>query len=134
MNKERRKHLRLDLIQEICGWSIVGSPKKMPNRINNISIEGIFIESESTPSGTIEISLTLPGDLGHLDITGNIIWRRWATLKKGNKPLGFAVKLNHTPSTRTIMEAFCTFLRNKQIVTVSKRIIDEFFGSPKDSI
>jgi Tfp pilus assembly protein PilZ len=131
MNKERRKSYRMELLSEACGWSIVGSPKKTPNKIINISTEGMFVESESNPQGELEIVLTLPGDLGNLDIKGTVVWRRWAVTKKNKEPLGFAVKFIHNPNTKKVMDAFYTYLRNKQIMTVSNRIIEEFFGDNK---
>lgn len=129
MNKERRNKYRIELIQEICEWSKIGAQLKTTERICNLSPEGMFIESAANPNPqeVIELSLTLPGDLGNLDLKGVIIWRRWANKKKDKAPLGFAVKFLHSDNTKPIIEALYSYLKNKQIITVSKRIIEEFF-------
>ena len=133
MNKERRKEYRIVLLSEEVGWSYINVISKTHDKLIDISSEGAFIESKLLPKSkdVLEIVFVLPGNLGHLKIKGVIVWCRWTKLKKSNLPLGFAVKLIHTEDSLKIMKAYVTYLRNKQIILVSKRIQDEFFGNGK---
>ena len=133
MIKEQRKEFRIVLLSEEVGWSYANVTSKTPSRLVDFSSEGVFIESKLLPKAkdVLEIVFLLPGDLGTLDIQGIVVWRRWAKRKKSNLPLGFAVKLIHNPNTLKVMRAYVTYLRNKQIMTVSKRIQEEFFGDGK---
>ena len=132
MNKERRSQIRIDLISEFCLWSSANASIQTEDKITNFSTKGMFIESttQPKPKEILDIFLTLPGDLGNLSIQGTVVWKRWVVTKKTKDPLGFAVEFIHTQSTRPIIEALYTYLRNKQIITVSKRIIEEFFTGP----
>jgi len=133
MIKEKRTEYRIVLLSEEVGWSYIGVVSKTQDKLVNVTSEGIFIESKLLPQSKdiLEIVFLLPGNLGNLRVKGIVEWRRWAKLKKSELPLGFAVKLVHTEDSLKIMKAYVIYLKNKQIITVSKRIIDEFFGDGK---
>jgi hypothetical protein len=76
------------------------------------------------------LKLNLPGDLGSLQVTASVVRVKWAaTRKAGKDSLGMGVRFEEvSPNIKKILDAFVVYLRNKQIITVSKRIIEEFFG------
>ena len=130
MKKERRKEIRVDLISEHCVWSNRDIPQQSTNLIN-ISKSGAFLESNSLPKigDVVCIKLLLPSDLGILEIPGKVKWRRWASIKSKQLPIGFGIEFMFDYiKTEKILEAYCTYLRNKQIIKVSQRIIDAFFA------
>lgn len=131
MIKERRKELRIALLNEFIGWAPIDKLLKLSNaKISDISKSGVFIESkEQLHIGEIvELYITLPKDLGIMNLKGEVTWRRWATTKKSGLPIGFGVSIKHdNPKFEKIMESYTIYLRNKQIIEVSKRIIEEFF-------
>lgn len=126
--KERRKNIRIPLLGETCTW--VSGEASITSQISNISNDGMFIKSDKMPEQKeIDIRIALPGDLGVFEVPGKVVRKQWAALKKKSTELGFAVKFEIVQDNhQKIMDSYCIYLRNKQIITVSKRIIEEFFS------
>lgn len=127
--KERRKHMRIPLISERCIW-FDDQGRLSETDVLEISGGGAFIRSDHMPKAKekIIVRFSLPGDLGHLNLTGIVVWKRWA-IRKGSKALkGFAVQFtDNKQSYLKILDAYCIYLRNRQIIKVSKRIMEYFF-------
>lgn len=101
-------------------------------RVVDIAKGGCFLEAKQflKPNTDVVLSFLLPGDLGALTINGKVRWVRWATKGDSKEPLGMAIMFDEmSPGIKKIFEAYLVYLRNKQIITVSKRIIEEFFGN-----
>ena len=77
------------------------------------------------------MNIQLPGDLGVLSLDGEVVRVNWAINRKKNREaMGMGVRFDNLNSgTKKILDAYVVYLRNKQIINVSKRIIEEFFGS-----
>lgn len=137
MNKERRKNIRVPLILETCKWSSNEESFNNSYEMKNISNDGMFIKSDTLPSSSDEISIlfTLPGEIGQLKMKGKIVRIRWIATKKIEESKGFGIQfIEDEPKIMKILDAYVTYLRNRQIIQVSKKIIAEFFGnkeSPK---
>lgn len=125
--KERRKDIRVDLLNEQARVNA-----KLVN-IKNICQSGLFFVDamEAFRVGdVVYIELDLPGDLGYVQIEAKIVQAKWAEKDIANR--GFGVQfINVAANIHKIIEAYCVYLRNKQIIMVSKRIIEEFFGPRK---
>lgn len=133
MSKERRKDIRVNIISEAI--SVETTEWKRTLEYTDIGKHGVFIKSTELPKSesVVLLKFQLPGQLGDLTVTGRVIRINWTVDKKRNKPhLGFAVEfLDMSDSSRRILDAFIVYMRNKQIINVSKRIIEEFFGSQR---
>lgn len=101
--------------------------------VHNISATGIFIKTATfLKSGeAVLIEIHLPSNLGILAIQSEVVWIKWAKSKKDLHPTGMALKFHTSKPQQQIMDAYVTYVRNKQIIEVSKRIVEEFFGSNK---
>lgn len=135
MIKERRKDIRVPLLKETVTWTRHGKMFNLKtDTVIDISINGLFIQSNDQPDigEVVQIFVKLPGDLGALDLSAKVKWRRWATSKKNPMPIGFGVNIEYdNPKIEKIMNSYVVYMRNKQIITVSKRIIEEYFGTRK---
>lgn len=139
--KDKRSHIRIPLLSESVSFEYIPTDGakviKEVCGMADISNSGCFIKTIANvkPKSFITVNLTLPGDLGVMQVKGKVIWRRWA-IKKGSKSqdLGMGVAFTDvSPTIQKVLDAYCVYLRNKQIITVSKRIIEEFFG-PKEPL
>lgn len=122
-SKEKRKNIRIPLLSEHVEINSI------PEFVMNITTSGAFIKTKNLkkPREVIDIIITLPGDLGNMKVQG--IVRRVVWTAKPEDAIGYGVEfVNMISSTQKIMDAYVVYLRNKQIITVSKRIIEEFFG------
>jgi len=130
VNKEKRSKIRIPLLVEACYWTSTTVTGESCS-ITDITSDGVFIKSSKFPviGEDIRVKFVLPKDLGILELTGTVKWKRW-TLKKGStESLGFGIKFTFdVPSHKAIMEAYCTYLKNKQIIQVTKRLMEEFFN------
>lgn len=127
MNKERRKDMRLVLVYEtvnIFDSNGIGYFRKL----RDISMGGAYIEDIALkPNEYANISIDLPGDLGKFPINFKVKRVDWAKTKKRKQ--GIAVEFcDMSESNKNILSSYITYMRNRQIVSVSKRIIEEFFG------
>lgn len=129
--KEKRKHMRFALLSEAIEFYTVDGWKTF--KMDNISEAGAFLESDTYLTKHDEprdVYLQLPGDLGKLMIQGKVNRVNWVANKKKELKKGFAIEfIVDNVGHQKIIDAYVTYLRNKQIITVSKRIIEEFFGS-----
>jgi Tfp pilus assembly protein PilZ len=137
MNKEKRKDIRIPLLTESVYWSKqIDTLSLITSKMTDISKNGLFIESNEYPiiGEIVKVCFKLPSDLGVLPLNAKVTWRRWASSKKNKLPIGFGVNIIHEdPKLEQIMDKYVIYLRNKQIILVSKRIIEEFFGQkPND--
>lgn len=130
-NKDKRAGIRIPLLAEKIHYVV--NDAKLEADIGDITNEGVFLKTNDIlrPRTKLSIHIILPGDLGHLNIEGEVVRVNWAINRKKNKDsLGMGVRFdNLTPGTKKILDAYVVYLRNKQIINVSKRIIEEFFGS-----
>lgn len=130
-NKEKRAGIRIPLLAEKISY-FLGEEKKDAD-IGDITNEGVFLKTSHIlpPRTPLNIQILLPGDLGHLNIEGTVVRVNWTVSRKKNREsMGMGVRFeNLNPGTKKILDAYVVYLRNKQIINVSKRIIEEFFGS-----
>jgi Tfp pilus assembly protein PilZ len=135
MTKERRKDIRIPLLRESITWTRHGKLFNLKtDKVTDMSVNGMFIESEVQPDigEVVQIFVKLPGELGALDLSAKVKWRRWATSKKNPRPIGFGVNIGYdNPKIEKIMSSYLVYMRNKQIIEVSKRIVEEYFGRSK---
>lgn len=132
MTKERRTDIRIPLLAESMAWAYEDAIKEVKTcKMTDISKNGVFIECSEYPEAgeVIQLYFQLPKELGILSLKAKVEWRRWAVTKKSKLATGFGVSIIHTdPKIDKIMESYAIYLRNKQIILVSKRIIEEFFS------
>ena len=126
--KEKRNGIRVPLLNESVDCYINGLWTH--NKLYDITPNGAFIESEILPAhkDIIELAFILPGELGRFHIQAEVVRINWTKNKKNVQNKGFGVKFIKNTNADRILDSYVTYLRNKQIITVSKRIIEEFFG------
>ena len=130
--KERRSTIRVPILSESCTWNSEYILAKTESSIANLSHVGMFIDSKTQPNvkDLVQVTLKLPGDMGDLNINGRVIRKRWAVTKKSKLSTGFAIKFeSNNPKIEEVMKSYSIYMRNKQIIQVSTRIIQEFFGA-----
>jgi hypothetical protein len=132
-DKDKRSDIRIPLLSETVAISSDFYFDRLD--VADICSGGIFVKIKEPnqflkAKTKVKIIFTLPGDLGDLDLTGEVCRVNWMLSKKKNiTVLGMAIKFDPMDAGRKkIMDAYRIYLRNKQIITVSKRIIEEFFG------
>lgn len=130
-SKDKRAGIRIPLLSERIGY-FWGEEKREAD-IGDITNEGVFLRTTEIlpPKTPLMIHILLPGDLGHLNVEGRVVRVNWTVNRKKNREsMGMGVRFeNLNPGTKKILDAYVVYLRNKQIINVSKRIIEEFFGS-----
>jgi Tfp pilus assembly protein PilZ len=130
-SKDKRAGIRIPLLSERVTYFVNGVEKTAD--ITDITADGLFLKtSEILPPRTnVLLQLHLPGDLGSLQVNAQVIRVNWVqNRKKGRETLGMGVRFEDVQANiKKIIDAYVVYLRNKQIITVSKRIIEEFFGS-----
>lgn len=129
-SKDKRAGIRIPLLSERAIYTIEGADLEAD--IGDITNEGLFLKTDKilAPKTKVSLKLNLPGDLGSLQVNATVVRVNWAaTRKRGRDQLGMGVRFEEvTPNIKKILDAFVVYLRNKQIISVSKRIIEEFFG------
>jgi c-di-GMP-binding flagellar brake protein YcgR len=137
-SKDKRNGIRVPLLSEQVSFSYDSTSEKV--EIADITTEGVFVKTETLlkPRQKVTVQLTLPGDLGNIEVDASVVRINWAlNKKKDKKHLGMGLRFEDvSDNIKKILDAYVVYLRNKQIITVSKRIIEEFFGSngPKKTI
>jgi c-di-GMP-binding flagellar brake protein YcgR len=130
-SKEKRSEIRVPLLSEKISYFVDG--REFTADIADITTDGIFLRSNEVlkPRTFVKVQLTLPGDLGVLEVAGHVVRVNWSLSKKHKKDhLGMGIRFeNLSENIKKILDAYVVYLRNKQIITVSKRIIEEFFGN-----
>lgn len=133
--KDKRGDIRIPLLLEkVRVFTHFGQEEVFDEILEmaDVAKGGAFFRSDKLlkPDVTVQVTLLLPGDLGALPLDGRVIRVAWMiNKKKCITHKGFAVKFAPmTPGVDKIWDAYRIYLRNKQIITVSKRIIEEFFG------
>jgi Tfp pilus assembly protein PilZ len=129
--KEKRTGIRIPLLSEEIKYHFSGNEKLAV--VGDITADGVFLKTSEIlpPRSEVTLQIQLPGDLGELKVQGKVVRVNWAVQRKKHKEnLGFGVRFETlTEGTRKILDAYVVYLRNKQIISVSKKIIEEFFGS-----
>jgi hypothetical protein len=129
--KDKRTGIRIPLLSERVSFIAEGARTEAD--VGDITPDGAFLKTEKIlrPKTPITLNVQLPGDLGLLSLDGEVVRVNWAVNRKKNKEnLGMGVRFDKLNSgTKKILDAYVVYLRNKQIINVSKRIIEEFFGS-----
>lgn len=129
--KERRKEIRIPLLSEKCNWKLVDGIETFESKLIDFSASGAFIHSiiPIPIKAEILIHFKLPGDMGWLPVYGKVMWQRWYVKKKSKFETGIGVKFIDVDEVhQKILDSFATFLRNRQIIAVSAKIVEEFFG------
>ena len=129
MKKEKRQHYRYLLSDLLC---VTASNRDGMFSIHDISMGGAFLlqgpsQFVYAPKVDLTVRLQLPGSLKFLEIPGQVIRVRWHGLQKG-----FAVRWD--PMDRKLEEtlkAWISYQKNMQIIKVSRKIIEDFYGAPK---
>jgi len=129
--KDKRAGIRIPLLSEKLRYFIKDAV--LEAEVGDITNEGVFLKTTQilSPKTPLSIQFQLPGDLGVLNVKGSVVRVNWTVnRKRGKDQLGFGVKFEDlNESTKKILDAYVVYLRNKQIISVSKRIIEEFFGA-----
>lgn len=133
MVKEKRKTLRVPLLSEYVSLRQQEENFSFSIRakVRDINTLGFFAETDTKldPNLTVHCIFELPGDLGPLELTGRFVRFNWRADKKKKTVKGVAIEFKDlSESKKKILDSFVIYLRNKQIISVSKRIIEEFFG------
>lgn len=130
-SKDKRAGIRIPLLSEKVSYFIEGVEHFAD--VSDITADGLFLKTDKlvSPRTDTLVQLSLPGDLGNLQINAKVVRVNWmASRRKGKEHLGMGVRFeNISPNIKKIIDAYVVYLRNKQIITVSKRIIEEFFGN-----
>ncbi len=131
-SKDKRGGIRIPLLSERITYSVNGTEKTAD--VSDITNQGLFIKTSEIlrPQTMLNLKLNLPGDLGSLQVSAKVVRVNWAIARKNakEKTLGMGVRFDDVSANiKKILDAYVVYLRNKQIITVSKRIIEEFFGS-----
>lgn len=129
-NKDKRTGIRIPLLSEKVDLFVNGEHHDAD--IGDITIDGIFLKTANIlpPKTKIHLVFKLPGDLGNLAVDAEVVRVNWTVnRKRGKESLGFGAQFSEmSAGTKKILDAYVVYLRNKQIISVSKRIIEEFFG------
>lgn len=129
-SKDKRAGIRIPLLSERAIYTVEGADLEAD--LGDITNEGLFLKTDKllSPKTKVSLKLNLPGDLGSLQVEATVVRVNWAaSRKKGREHLGMGVRFDEvSPNIKKILDAFVVYLRNKQIISVSKRIIEEFFG------
>lgn len=97
-------------------------------KLKDITPESVYVENlllNSSQTGAIKF--TLPGDLGTLTVNFKVKRCDWAKLK--GKPTGSVLIFNEVSvNIQELLKTYVIYLKNQQIIQVSRRIMQEFFG------
>lgn len=130
-SKDKRGGIRVPLLAEKATFSF--DNREGQADITDITNDGLFLRTSEIlkPKDLVVLKLNLPGDLGCLHVNARVVRVNWAVSRKRNREnLGMGLQFSDvSPSIRKILDAYVVYLRNKQIISVSKRIIEEFFGN-----
>jgi hypothetical protein len=128
--KDKRAYIRIPLI---VGWHCMIDQKSYP--IADIANNGLFLKDDDLRlnlKSNYQISIELPGDLGNFKFNCKVV----RCVLKGNEKKsiyrGYGIEFILSDNEQKIMDSYVVYLRNKQIISVSKRIIEEFFGNTKE--
>lgn len=133
-SEEKRKDIRIPILNESVElFSADGVYIK--GELKDISQSGafVYIDPIFKPNTQIFFKIKLPGDLGFSTFEGNIVRVEWVKSKK--KRPGIAVEFNQNMSelVNRTFTAWITYIRNKQIISVSRKILEDFFGPKNDN-
>lgn len=133
--KEKRQSIRMPLLSEMV-TVMFPSGEEYRQEITDVSENGVFIKMSAPikPLSFITLGFNLPGDLGQLKLQAVVTRVAWTVnKKKGHNFKGIGCQLvDAVGNYKKIWDSYIIYLRNKQIITVSKRIIEEFFkGGPQ---
>ena len=122
-SKDKRAGIRIPLLSERATYHLNG--QDIDTDIGDITNEGLFLKTETllAPQTKIQLRLTLPGDLGSLQVSGTVVRVNWAaTRKKGKDHLGMGIRFDDvSPNIKKILDAFVVYLRSFK--TYHRRIL-----------
>ena len=128
--EERRNDIRIPILAERIEF--VHDGVSFNKNISDISNHGLFVKTDELlpPNAQIHLKIQLPGELGFLHIPSKVVRVNWCSTKTNkNRPMGFGIEFMPTATNlKKILSAYIVYLRNKQIISVSKRILEDFFG------
>jgi hypothetical protein len=130
MKKEKRKNMRLEIISgdvAMVNMEVV--------TVKNLSPEGIYVYLDDITKYKVNsyciVDLFLPESMkdeyGAIPIKGKIIRVDWRETK--DKKIGMTIKFEYEKErVKSVVESLICYTRNRQIVSVSKRILKEVMG------
>lgn len=130
-DKNKRRVIRVPLLSESLAINdaVTGLQRV---EMKDISPYGAFLATSIPvkPRQVIDLEFHLPNSLGIIPVKATVIRVNWTINKKKHKDtIGFGCQfINVSENNQRILDAYVVYLRNKQIITVSKRIIEEFMG------
>lgn len=131
MTKDKRKTIRIPLLAETV-FVKDSNENYVKYDMKDITEVGCFIKGYSNAKAhdKIDIRFVLPNDLGMIIVEGEVVRVNWADIKKKEIVKGVGIQFTDTisPAYKKILSAYVIYLRNKQIIQVSKRLIEEFFN------
>lgn len=128
MSKEKRSEFRVNVVNEQVNVEINKELKVI--KLKDISKKGAFLEDcILKPGETGKLIITLPSNLGTISIPFVVKRTQWAKVKKLNNKVGVGVEFKEVnPQLTRILESYVVYVRNMQIIKVSRRIIEDFFN------
>jgi hypothetical protein len=138
MKKDKRNDIRIPLIDESIGIRLENTSNFKEYGVMDISEGGLFVKVDSPRdlpkvNSYMYASFQLPGTLGYLQLPCIVSRVVWATSKAKNlTQLGFVAKFGPMrQGDKNIFDAYRSYQRNAQIIKVSRKIMEEFFGGKK---
>lgn len=131
IDKEKRKQIRISFVKPEVVEITLDYIFIKQFKITDMTKDGCFLEDDNLQlelNKVYNMYIKLPGDLGNLQINALVVRCNWTVNKKKNTKKGYGIKFILNKNEDKIMDSYVIFQRNKQIITVSKRIIEEFFG------
>lgn len=131
--KDKRSEIRIPLISQKVTMNFVGFIYE--REVDNICGGGMLVklqDKDILPRPKVRgiAIFKLPGNLGEFHLHGYVLRVDWKPKK--DKPKSFVFRFDAvTSGNQKILSAFMVYLRNKQIIAVSKRIIAGLFGKEK---
>jgi len=127
MKKEKRKNMRLEIISgdvAMVNMEVV--------TVKNLSLEGIYVHLDDITKYKVNnyciVDLFLPESMkdeyGAIPVKGKIIRFDWRETK--DKKIGMAIKFEYEKErVKSVVESLICYTKNRQIVSVSKKILEK---------
>lgn len=98
-------------------------------QVRDVSDHGLFVNELYKPRTELLVRFSMPGDLGKLTLAFTVKRVAWHVPSARARLRGCGGVLSFgSDAQRKIWLSFQTYLRNQQIIRVSKRIIEEMTG------
>ena len=130
-SKDKRSSIRIPLTEQTCYMQSIKYGRQLVE-LKDITNKGMFIGCDKfhKPGETVSFEFILPGDLGELYILAQVKRLQWTKSKKKKwdyTGMGLEFCVVDQAKQRTL-NSYVVYLRNRQIIQISQRIIEQFFG------